>query len=146
MNSFQVFSAFRKDKSKVQLKELLSSICDNSWVWSIYYFGGIGNGPDQLDIDQFSKLTKSKSGYLFEWLKIKSFADQIEDLWDCAIIANKNKNDQDHVNFEKRNFNSFEIAIEVFDSTEWLIWAQDQKVQEKMFNIGKFGLAAYKGQ
>ncbi len=129
---FIEFSIHRQTGVTVQLIDLLKIVPDNNLTWSILDFYGIGSAPKGLTMPEFEKATRSiPGGHLFSWPELKAFADQLDQTWDCLIVAVESKNDLVPEELDADNFNRCLIVLRAFDSTNWSVNARDMQLLKK---------------
>lgn len=130
------FPAFRKNGMAVQLAEVLAVIPENDLVWSVLDFSGIGQAPDNLSMDDFEELIRSMpGGLMMSWNELKKISDNFSQTIECIIVGAKT--DLDILNAHKAgdDFSSCEVVLNVFDSTEWSVWARDSTLMEKLATV-----------
>ncbi|NJO16603.1 MAG: hypothetical protein HC877_12930 [Thioploca sp.] len=133
---FATFPSFRQNGSIIQLADFLSKIPENGWIWTVLDFYGIGNAPNDLSMEEFEVLVRSKSkGFIMKWSELRTFSNSLIQTFDCLIVAAKSVQDISTNKLAKENFSNCEIVIEAFDRTEWLVWARDPNVMASMLTI-----------
>lgn len=132
-----VFPAFRRDGRAVQLTEIISMIPENDLVWSILEFNGIGEAPNEISMDEFENIVKNKqSGIVMSWRELKFFSNKIYQVIDCIIVGGKDLHCF-HLQKNEDLFTRCDIFLNVFDSTEWSVWARDINIMKDFQNFTK---------
>lgn len=130
------FPAFRPDGIAVRLAELLAVIPENELVWSVLDFYGIGEAPDNFSMDEFEQVVRKKpGGFMMSWPELKKFADRLDQSIDCVIVGARSEQDVLKTNFAENDFVSCEIVLSVFDSTEWSVWAREEKLMKRLASV-----------
>lgn len=133
---FVTFPASREDGSLVQLTDFLSAIPENNWVWAVLDFYGIGNAPNDLSMEDFEKLVRSKpNGVIMTWYELNNFASSLDQTYDCLIVAAKSPQNISKDRSAKENFSNCEVVIEAFDSTEWSVWTRDSEWMKRLATV-----------
>jgi hypothetical protein len=130
------FPAFRENGMAVQLAEVLAVILENDLMWSMLEFNGMGEAPNNLSMDDFEELVRSKpGGLMMSWNELKKLSDGFSQTIDCMIVGAKT--DRDILNAHKAgdDFSSCEVVLNVFDSTEWSVWARDAELMKRLATI-----------
>ncbi|WP_311567541.1 hypothetical protein [Photobacterium arenosum] len=130
------FPAFRKNGMAVQLAEVLAVIPENDLVWSVIDFNGMGEAPDNLSMDDFEELIRSKpGGLMMSWSELKKLSNGFSQTIDCIIVGAET--DRDILNAHKAgdDFSSCEVILNAFDSTEWSVWARDSELMKRLATV-----------
>lgn len=137
MMRFLTYPSFRDDGSVIQLIELLEVIPDNRHVWSVLYFEGTGIMPNDLSVDEFEDLVRSKpNGLMVTWTELRYFARSLTQTYDCLIVAAKSIQDiSGDKSSSKESFGNCEVVVEAFDSSEWSVWVRDSQVMSKFVSF-----------
>lgn len=126
MMKFSTFPSFRGDGSLVQLADFMSAVPENKWVWAVLDFYGIGNAPNDLSMEDFETLVRSKpNGFIMTLAELKDFSRSLDQTYDCLIVAARSLQDISGDRSAKENFSNCEVIIEAFDRSEWSVWARD---------------------
>ena len=106
------------------LKEVLSVVPDNKWIWAVLEFYGVGIAPAGLAMPDFEEhLRVLEKGWGFSWEELRLFANDIEQVFDCFIVAVDSVDKiRKPIEVDEAPQNCF-IAFEAFDSHEWIIWS-----------------------
>ena len=67
----------------------------------------------------------------FDKINNPSFADQLEQTWDCLVVAVESENDLIDEELNADNFNRCLVVLRAFDSTSWSVVARDKKLLKK---------------
>lgn len=125
------FPVSRSDGVLVQLTDVLAMVPDNDWTWSIIEFDGIGRPPDGLSMDAFEKtIRESPAGFTMSWSGVETFSQGLIQTIDSIIVAVENEEKIQKIKGGTL-FSLCEIVIDVFDSTEWSLWARDKELMER---------------
>ena len=118
------------------LADLLASVPDNDWVWSILDFDGIGNVPAGLDFAEFrAEVLASPEGYLMSWDELKEFAAGLRQCFDLLLVAAEGRGSLSAERFAVDDFGGCLVVLAAIDSGSWEV-SVDDGVEEA------FGLAA----
>lgn len=131
MNSIVRILMTDQDGPFLQLKDLLFLIPDNTLLWTILDFYGVGLPPGNLTMDQFEELVKSRpTGYLMSWTELKDFASGLEQTFDCFVVGASAIDCfiQDEIGIE--HFVDCDYVVEAFDGSEWSISVKDPRIQQ----------------
>lgn len=122
---FNTISTERNDSSLVRLKDILTTIPNNNYFWSILEYDGVGGiGVKGLDLDQISKKAHdNKEGLILSFNELKEFANTANQTFDCLIVASENIDDFVLDRSDIKNFSHTKYVIEAFDGYEWTIGA-----------------------
>ena len=138
--------AFREDGSSIELKDLLSRIPENRWVWAILDFYGIGEAPNDLSMEDFETAVQTEpDGFIMTWQELKEFSSRLNQTYDCLIVASSSLGDLPSDRSAKENFCGCDVVIEAFDRTEWSISIRDPVLLKKFSDAGTEGPVHLKG-
>lgn len=130
------FLAFRENGMAVQLAEVLAVIPENDLMWSMLEFNGMGEAPNNLSMDAFEELVRSKpGGLMMSWNELKKLSGGFSQTIDCMIVGAKTYLDILNAHKAGDDFSSCEVVLNVFDSTEWSVWARDAELMNRLANI-----------
>lgn len=119
----------RENKVAIELKTLLNLTEDNNWTWTVCEFDGIGQAPYNLSMSDFEDmLIESKKGAIMSWCEINEFATNIEQVYWCIVIATLSADEIVKPTGPEFVPNNCLFAFEAFDSTEWTVWSDDEKI------------------
>jgi hypothetical protein len=104
------------------LGDLLAALPANTWTWHILDFYGVGTAPGGQQMAEFEEITRSApTGQTMSWSELRSFADGIEQTYDCQIVAVAPDGNLTAAEVADEDFQRCEIVIQGVDSTEWCI-------------------------
>lgn len=125
-----VFPAFRSDGKAVRLVELLAVIPQNDLVWSILEFDGLGDAPCGLSMEDFEGLVREKAGgFMVSWNELKLLSCGFLQEINCMVVGAKAETDI--LSTTEDDFSFCEVVLNLFDSTEWSVWARDTDVMKR---------------
>lgn len=121
------------------LKEMLSFVPDNKWIWAVLEFYGVGIAPAGLAMPDFEeRLRDLEKGWLFSWEELRLFANDIEQVFDCFIVAVDSVDKiRKPIEVDEPPQNCF-IALEAFDSHEWIIWSDAPELLSRFSTLSRF--------
>ncbi len=121
------------------LKEMLSFVPDNKWIWAVLEFYGVGIAPAGLAMPDFEeRLRDLEKGWLFSWEELCLFANDIEQVFDCFIVAVDSVDKiRKPIEVDEPPQNCF-IALEAFDSHEWIIWSDAPELLSRFSTLSRF--------
>lgn len=128
MNVIEV-PMFRADRVCVQLIDLLATIHDNDWVWSVLEFYGVArlpSGESTLDFEE--RIRKSPRGVIYRWGELLKFAVTVEYVIDCLVVAVSHVEKLDTDKVMADDFEQCEVAIRAFDSSSWTLSASTSEI------------------
>lgn len=126
---FIEFSMHQENSRIIQLTDLLAAIPNNDWSWSILDFYGVGKLLIGMSMEKFEETARSMpGGYLFSWSELKAFAGQIEQTWDCLIVAAESKQNLIAADLEKDNFSRCLLVLQAMDTTTWSVGAREEQL------------------
>ena len=124
---------YRENGTRVQLVDLLAKVPANAWAWSILEFDGVGQMPADDSVLEFQKRVRQQPlSLVLTWNEILRFAEAVEYTIDCLVIAAL---DTDLLEVNKLladDFQGCEIAIRAIDSTEWILFASNPTILERL--------------
>lgn len=136
MTNTLTFPAFRNNGVPVQLAEVLAVIPENNLVWSILEFDGIGEAPNNLTMDEFEQLVRKRPGGLvMSWSQLRDFSERISQTIDCVVVGARSDRDILSARRAGDYLSSCEVVLEMFDSTEWTVWALDTGLMQRFASI-----------
>ena len=113
---------FRPDGNRVQLIDWLNEVEPNNLNWSILYFNGIGQAPNDLSMDEFENAIRlDPTGFKMTWDDLLAFARKLDQTIECLIIAVEPNVELVGEDLARDDFSSCKIIIQAFDSTEWKV-------------------------
>lgn len=121
------------------LKEVLSVVPDNKWIWAVLEFYGVGIAPAGLAMPDFEERLRSlEKGWVFSWEELRLFANDIEQVFDCFIVAVDSVDKiRKPIEVDEAPQNCF-IAFEAFDSHEWIIWSDAPELLSRFSTLSRF--------
>jgi len=108
----------------VTLRQVLDTLPANDLRWHVLDFEGIGTAPGNLTMGEFEYAVRaSPEGYSLSWDELLTFANGIEQTWNCLIVGRQPGAPviAEHVRAE--DFAGCRYVVQAFDSTEWSIGA-----------------------
>jgi len=113
----------------VTLQAILQRLPRNDLLWRVLHFTGVGQAPEALPMQAFEDAVRSSpDGYSFTWDKLRAFASEMEQVWDCLIVASQPQILLSRDSIDAGDFSDCEYVIDAFDSTEWKVGAKDESV------------------
>lgn len=115
----------------VRLADLLPSIPDNDWVWSILECDGTGIMPNGMSIDAFEEMVHaSPTGFVLHWPELKTFATSLESNHFLLVVAVRSAEQLVAAELDVDDFSHCLVVLEAFDSTSWTVAAQPGAANE----------------
>lgn len=110
----------RGNSNSLQLADILAVIHSNDLIWSMLDFYGVGHPPGGMTMAEFEERVRaSASGYRMSWFELKAFANDLEQTYDCTIVAVDSEEDLRAVALDLESFERCRLMIRAFDSTKW---------------------------
>jgi hypothetical protein len=111
-----VIPAFRPDGAMVRLSEVLAAVGDVPWAWRMLAFEGTGRPGSTVDLNRLNRDIEAADddGVAFTTAALRRFADQVDQAVNCTLQAYRAGTTPRRV-----------LEIEALDSTEWIVWADD---------------------
>jgi hypothetical protein len=129
---FTEFPMHQELGGTIQLINLLGKLPENTWIWSILEFYGVGVPPSGMTMAEFEKAARSiPGGYCFSWPDLKAFARHLDQTYDCLIVAVESKNDLAPIELNANKFDRCQIVLQALDSTKWSIGTNSKLVMEE---------------
>ena len=120
-----VLRAFNVNGEKRMLADILTAFpFDQSLNWSLIWFDGVVNFEGNASYDDFvEKINQSPYGVSYKTDELLVFSKNILDIRDLVLVGYHN-----FPVFDKRLvidgfYEGVELVVELFDSTEWVIYA-----------------------
>ncbi|MBC3955675.1 hypothetical protein [Pseudomonas triticifolii] len=106
------------------LKDVTSLVPENDWVRAVLEFYGAGIAPAGLHMADFEdRIQALDTGWIFSWKELCLFANDIQQVFDCFIVAvDAVEKIVKPIEVDEPPQSCF-IALEAFDSHEWIIWS-----------------------
>jgi|GEM_PF-1157276 len=119
---FKEISPYNSDGSIRQLKDLVVSISENDYTWSILEFDGVGMAPNKMEMAAFEALALAEpQGFFMTWTEFKSFVKSVNDVTNCLIVGALLPDDISTKKNDIQNYINCEVVIEVLDGADWTI-------------------------
>jgi hypothetical protein len=107
------FSAFTPTGEAVTLKQVLDEVGSQPWLWKILTFEATSRASSELDvIDLERRVEDAENGVEVSSVGLRELAGEIDQTINIHLVA--------HAASGKSVF-----VVQVFDSTEWEVWAED---------------------
>ncbi|MEE4674492.1 hypothetical protein V2K57_09595 [Pseudomonas alliivorans] len=121
------------------LKDVTALVPENKWIWAVLEFYGVGIAPAGLAMPDFEeRLRDLEKGWLFSWEELCLFANDIEQVFDCFIVAVDSVDKiRKPIEVDEPPQNCF-IALEAFDSHEWIIWSDAPELLSRFSTLSRF--------
>lgn len=138
MKSLQI-SASPGLRCIANLKDVTALVPENKWIWAVLEFYGVGMAPAGLAMPDFEEhLRVLEKGWVFSWEELRLFANNIEQVFDCFIVAvDSVDNIRKPIEVDEPPQNCF-IALEAFDSHEWIIWSDAPELLSRFSALSCF--------
>lgn len=120
----------------VELKDLLVHFEDAgpNLVWSIQDFEALGN-PETLktNLPELEREARESSrGFILKWEDLVTLAQSLVDVQEALIAACQDRDSIPRLEYNSERFEPCEIAIEVFDSSVWRVYARDDAMVQRV--------------
>lgn len=127
----------------VSLIDILHEIkSGQSYYWSILYLESIGDLGNDINIAEFeNNILNLESGLIIEWNDLITLSKKFQEILWINLIASKNKDKLHRYKSSKERYESFDITIEMVDSSYWEIFTKDSAVYNNLIN--KFKIEEY---
>ncbi|MEV4637460.1 hypothetical protein AB0J80_08925 [Actinoplanes sp. NPDC049548] len=114
------------------ISDVLATFPDNSFGWVLLEFYGIGQAPDGVPMPEFEdRVLSAPHGLSMTWAELKAFGNDIEQTFDCEIVAFRTND----IAESPRDPKAVIARICAFDSTQWQV-AVDESVEEFRSVVG----------
>jgi hypothetical protein len=112
--------------SLLTISDVLATFSDNSFEWVLLEFYGIGQAPGGIPMTEFEdRVLSAPDGLAWTWAELKAFGNDIEQTFDCEIVAYRTNG----ISPTPRDPKLAIAQICAFDSTQWHV-AVDESVEE----------------
>ena len=123
---FIEFPMHQKNGVVIQLFDVLAALPNNNWSWRVLDFDGVGKPSTVMSMEEFYTTTRSTpGGFIFCWNDLMGFSKQLEQTWDCLIVAAKSTKNLILGELEKDNFSNCLLVLNAIDSTTWRFGTYD---------------------
>src|SRR6266496_1286632 len=76
------------DGSLLSISDVLATFFENSFVWVILEFFGIGRAPEGMSMPEFEdRVQSAPDGLQMTWAELKAFVTHVAQTFDCEIVA-----------------------------------------------------------
>jgi hypothetical protein len=107
--------AFLPGDKLVTLSRVLLQVDGKAWSWRMLEFEGTTKVGSTLNLREVNSRIRADSGGLrLTWDELLAFADEVDQAVNCTLHAFCGKTASERV-----------MEIEALDSSEWVIWADD---------------------
>jgi hypothetical protein len=107
--------AFLPGDKLVRLSRVLSQVDGKAWSWRMLEFEGTTKVGSTLNLHEVnSRIQADPGGLRLTWDELVDFADDVDQAVNCTLQAFRGTTDTERV-----------MEIEALDSSEWIIWADD---------------------
>ncbi|MDF9617966.1 hypothetical protein P5705_09955 [Pseudomonas entomophila] len=127
------FPMYNSRGSRVSLEDVLGFIPENTWIWYILDFYGMGCPSPESTMDSFeARIRSSENGIAMTGAELNIFARSLDQTRDLQLVAAKVGKTICRKEIEAMNFCKIEVSIEAIDSSEWLIWTRDTLLHDRI--------------
>ncbi len=115
----------------VTLSLLAEILPANNLTWRILDFEAIGEVPGGARMAAFANAVRAApKGYALSWKEFVPFASNMEQVWNCLIVATEPQITVDRTTLEDAGFPNCVYVSEVFGSNEWALGAESETILE----------------
>jgi len=125
----------------VGLIQILNTIPENSWAWSILELWGTGIAPQGMTMQSFEDLIVSSDiGYPLSWRELVSSASSLDQIHDCLIVATRSPRALSRQIVEQDSNPDLLVVIDGLDSTQWDIRVNEhldgaEEIKERLASL-----------
>ena len=118
----------------VELHDILDVIGKNDYHWSVLEIDFVGDiGERNYTSKQFMQdAVKRENGYFISMDKLRQYSKNMYQLYDCQIIACKDKKNPKEYDTEEEMYATCDIVLELFDFPFWEIRSKDKNLLKKI--------------
>lgn len=120
----------------VDFTEILKEIQNgDEFYWSILDLEAIGNLGDGKSLPLFEKqIEESKDGLVIDWKELNSLISKLKQIINVTLIGCRNKKLLKRSEEDQEMYETFDIVIEMIDSSFWEVFSNDEKLIKRLSN------------
>ncbi|MFG1689400.1 hypothetical protein ACGFNP_55280 [Nonomuraea sp. NPDC049269] len=136
-----VIPMHKSSEETVRLIQILGTLPENTWAWSMLELWGTGIAPQGMTMQSFEDyVSSSDAGYQLGWRELVSTASSLDQVHDCLIAATRSPFALTRPSLDQASNPELLVVIEALDSTEWGIRIGDhlddaREIKERLASL-----------